>query len=141
VAWSITQSDVQARTGTCSAQFDLDGKQDDGTIWLTRSFDTRGPGRYRVTMILDFWSESESFNTIAKVAFYAGTAEPAVESDFDTTQPANQSSGWQSYVSTSDVTVGQARRVWVAFGISAVWETEMTYYVDNALVLIRRLGD
>jgi len=140
VAWSITQSDAQACSGDYSAEFYLDGRQDEGTIWLARSFRVEQAGRYRVTVLLDLWSESESFNTIAKVAFYAGPAEPAAETDFDTTRAANQSAGWRIYTFTGDVTAGEDRTVWVAFGISAAWETEMTYYIDNVLVMLRPAG-
>jgi len=132
VAWAVEFSDEQASNGTYSAMFFLDGQQGNGTIWLTRSFSAPAAGMsYNVQMQLDLWSESASDNTIAKVAFYAGAQRPQQQEDFDTSQAANQTAGWQRYTSVQQVTSGADGRFWVAFGIRAAWETEMTYFIDN----------
>ncbi|NLX13626.1 MAG: hypothetical protein GXY44_08240 [Phycisphaerales bacterium] len=138
VDWAVEFSDERANGGKYSAMFFLDGRQDDGTIWLTRSFSAPSPGaRYEVTIAFDLWSESASDNTIAKVAFYGGGQRPQQEADFDTSQAANQAAGWRRYTSVQQVTAGADSRFWIAFGISAVWETEMTYFIDNLTVTFR----
>ena len=139
VAWSVTPSDEQASGGDYSAEFYLDGRQDDGTIWLAREFELDNEGTYHVNILVDFWSLDASFNTLAKVAFYAGTAEPAEEEDFDISQAANLEAGWHTYVFGRNVTVGQGETLWIAFGISAVWETELTYFFDNVVVSLTPL--
>ncbi|MGD1994207.1 MAG: hypothetical protein PVI59_13525 [Anaerolineae bacterium] len=134
VEWSIELSADQVATGQSSARFTLDGKQDDGTIWLARPFDVAADEALRVRLTFDLWSASESFNTLAKVAAYAGSQPPGQESDFELGQPANQTEGWRTYEYVFDVRSGSEGRIWVAFGISAVWETEMTYYVDDVRI-------
>ncbi|MBC7334652.1 MAG: VCBS repeat-containing protein [Clostridia bacterium] len=136
VFWSIERSADQASEGASSARFTLDGKQDDGTIWLARPFEVAGDVPLRVRLTFDLWSESESFNTLAYVAAYAGPRPPTVEEDFDLSQTANQVTGWKTYTYDLRLLANPEGPVWVALGISAVWETEMTYYVDNVHVEI-----
>jgi len=134
IAWSIEVSPEQTAEGVSSARFTIDGKQDDGTIWLARSFAVEPDATVRVTLAFDLWSASESFNTLARVAAYAGPRPPGDESDFDVSQAANLVEGWRTYEYTFDVSAGADGRVWVALGISAVWETKMTYFVDHVRV-------
>jgi hypothetical protein len=135
VAWSIEVSAEEAFEGSSSARYDLDGTQDDGTIWLVRSFDA-DPGLHDVRLALRLWSESESFNTLARVAAYAGPVAPAVEADFDTSETANQVAGWREYAYDFVAEAGGDGRIHVALGISATWETLLTYYVDDVRVTI-----
>jgi len=139
VFWSIEISPDQVAEGFSSARFTLDGKQDDGTIWLARSVDVPADSALHVQLAFDFWSESESFNTLANVTAYAGSQPPTVEQDFFR-QPANLVSGWKAYTYDFDVRSNPEGQVWLALGISAVWETEMTYYVDNVRVEITPAG-
>lgn len=137
VAWSITPSREQASEGQNSVRFVLDGVADDGTIWLVRSFDVPPDQDLLVNLAFDLWSESESFNTLAMVAAYAGPRPPEAEGDFDLSQPANLASGWRRYTYDIPTRSDPNGRVWVAVGISVVWETEVTYYVDNLQVEIQ----
>ncbi len=134
VAWSITRSSEQASSGARSARFQLDGRQGSGTIWLARSFEVEQEGTYRVHMLLDFWSPSASFNTLARTALYAGAEEPTERGDFDTSQAADLFAGWHTYAYARNVSVGPDGVAWVAFGISSVWEAELTYFIDNVIV-------
>ena len=136
VAWSIEQSDVQAEDGQYSAEFYLDGQQDDGTIWLVREFDVTAGRTYAVTLSFSLWSETESFNTLAKVAVYAGGKAPAAEADFNVDMAANEVAGWKTYTYMADATATSNGKIRVAFGISAVFETEMTYYIDDVEIEI-----
>ncbi|MGC9347779.1 MAG: hypothetical protein ACP5JG_06545 [Anaerolineae bacterium] len=136
IAWSIERSPDQAAEGGSSARFTIDGKQDDGTIWLMRPVDVAADQPLRVQVTFDLWSASESFNTLARVAAYTGSQPPAEEGDFDLDQTANQAAGWKTYEYTFEVSSNSEGQIWVALGISAVWETEMTYYVDDVRVEI-----
>jgi hypothetical protein len=134
VEWSIEPSADQAAEGTSSARLTLDGKQDDGTIWLARPVSVAAGELARVHLSFELWSESESFNTLANVAAYAGAQPPVAEEDFDLSQVANKAEGWMTYDYTFDVRGNAEGHAWVAVGISAVWETQMTYYIDNVQV-------
>ncbi len=137
VAFAIEASGDQAFEGEQSAKFYLDGRQDDGTIWLARSFRVDPNRRYRVELDFSFWSETVSdANTLAKVAMYAGVERPRREEDFNVDQAANLAAGWKQYTRTINLTSDANGRIWVAFGISAVWETEMTYFIDDVRVRV-----
>jgi len=136
VDWSIVVSEAQASDGQVSARLFLDGKHDDGTVWLVRSFNVPGDMELTVTMSFDAWSESESFNTMGKVAAYAGPRRPNQEGDFDLSQALNQRAGWKRYSYSFDVRSSADRQLWVALGITAVWETQLTYYFDNLVMKI-----
>jgi hypothetical protein len=134
VDWRIETSPEQAAEGQSSARLTLDGTQDDGTIWLARPIHVASGERARVRLSFELWSASESFNTLANVAAYAGAQPPAAEEDFDLSQVANVAEGWVTYDYTFDVRGSAEGQAWVALGISAVWETQMTYYIDNVRV-------
>jgi hypothetical protein len=136
VAAEIAASDEQAFQGNMSARLYLDGRQDDGTIWLQRKFNVVRRHRYDVHLSFAFWSESESFNLISRVAAYAGANRPRREEDFDLSQAANLAAGWRQYSYTFPVTSDGNGEIWTAMGMSAVWETEMTYYIDDVRVQI-----
>ena len=103
----------------------IDGRQDDGTIWVQQRVDLSNA----MTLSIDVFSEQESFNTITKLAVYAGPdpGRPLVEADFDTTRPTEDHEGWK----TQSYAVGQAVDGLVAVGISVVWETEVTRVLDH----------
>ena len=97
VAWSIRRSQEQASEGASSARFFLDGRQDDGTIWLVREFYVPAEQDVTVSLSFDVWSQDESFNTIAYVVACAGDRWPVWESDFNLEQSATQVAGWRRY--------------------------------------------
>lgn len=136
VLWSIEISKEQVAEGETSARFFLDGKQDDGTIWLARPFNVPANKDFTVNLSFEVWSETESSNTLAKVAAYAGTRRPVGEGDFNLEQPANQVAGWKQYTYSVNARSDETGQLWVALGISVIWETEVTYYFDDVLVEI-----
>ncbi|HSJ57137.1 MAG TPA: hypothetical protein VLC95_08145 [Anaerolineae bacterium] len=131
VAWDIEASGDQAVNGRRSVRLELDGSQDDGIIWLARSF--KVPANTDLNAHLSFWlwSPSESFNTLARVAAYVGSEAPSVEQDFDTAQPADQAEGWRLYEYDLAFNSGAGGQAWIAAGISVVWETEVVYFIDD----------
>ncbi|MGC9334650.1 MAG: hypothetical protein ACP5JJ_10910, partial [Anaerolineae bacterium] len=56
ISWSIEMSPDQVVEGSSSARFALDGKQDDGTIWLAHPLDVPAEVAYRVRLAFDLWS-------------------------------------------------------------------------------------
>lgn len=114
----------------------IDGKQDDGTIWLERKISVKENAQIRVSVSFWLYSEQESFNTIAAVAAYAGTAKPNVEDDFAIVGFANEAAGWKNYAYTTDLTTDSNGEAWVAVGITVRWETYMTYYIDDVRIEI-----
>lgn len=133
VAYSITQSSLRRHAGEHSAEFSIDGLQDDGTIWLMRSVQVPG-GASKIDLEFQLYSDTESFNTIAVVVGYVGPDKPILEEDMVDLGPANQAAGWKLYSHSVDAEQGET---WIAFGVSVRWETQMTYWVDSVKIAVR----
>lgn len=136
VEWAIDASPEEASGGTASARFYLDGRQDDGVIWLERAVEATPFGSYDVQVVADYWSAAESFNTTAMVALHAGPTSPEVEADFVQPYVLNEVAGWKTYGWAFPVTTDADGRIHVAVGVSVVWETYITYYIDDVSVWI-----
>ncbi len=83
------------------------------------------------------WSPSESFNTIAEVVAYIGEDNSEVEDDFHVLGAADQVAGWKAYSLSVGINTGSLGEVFVAFGISVRWETEMSYFADSVEITAR----
>jgi hypothetical protein len=136
VAASVVLSTEQAFEGARSAKFTLDGTQGDGTVWLEHQFSLLPDQNYRVTLSFAFWSAALSDNLLANVAAFGGTERPRREEDFDLTQSANQTVGWKQHNYTFDLTTDATGRIWVALGVNAVFETQLTYFIDDVRITI-----
>jgi len=136
VQWHIRRVSNISRSARHSMELFIDGKQDDGTIWLERKISVKENTQIRISVSFWFYSEQESFNTIAAVVAYAGLVEPQVEDDFAVVGLANEAAGWKNYVYTADLNTDSNGEVWVAVGITVRWETYMTYYIDDVRIEI-----
>lgn len=118
-------TDERAASGTRSLSLFLDGSQDDGTIWVQQPVTLDGGQRLSVAT----YSEQESFNTITKLAVYAGPdpRRALVETDFDTSLAIEDHAGWERV----SYPVSPASEGLVAVGISVVWETPVTRLLDD----------
>jgi hypothetical protein len=61
VEWSIELSTKQAKEGYGSARFFLDGRQDDGTIWLAKLLTVPKGRPLIVNLSFYLWSPEQSF--------------------------------------------------------------------------------
>jgi hypothetical protein len=136
VEWRIERSSNQSVSGSHSILFAIDGSQDDGTIWIQRELDVEPNVRKTVAIAFQFWSPSESFNTLAAVVGYAGNAEPKVEEDLQVIGEADKATGWKMYSYSAEVPA-DGDRLFVALGISVRWETTLEYFVDDVTVTIK----
>lgn len=124
------ESDVSVSTdyavdGDRSCALFIDGRQDDGTLWVQQ----RATLDDSTQLAVDFYSEQESFNVITKVAAYAGPDpdRTLTESDFDTSATTEDHAGWKTY----EYDISYDGIGLVAVGISVVWETAVARYLDN----------
>lgn len=155
VDWRIVPSRNHSHTGEWGVEFFLDGRQDDGTIWITQPVRIEAQQAYRANVSVWAWSPSESFNTTAHLVMHLGFKAPNSEGDFpapgeNTTadgnasagglrEPLNQKEGFKRYSFGWTVPASEARTVYMAVGISAVWETEMTYSIDDLRIELTRI--
>lgn len=135
VAWDIRRVASRAYAGNRSLEFYIDGRADDGTIWIEKRLMVENASRVHVELAFQLYSEAESFNLIAVVCAYAGTADPEVEEDFTVLGPANAVAGWKRYTHSTTLQA-DSTEIWVALGISVRWETEMTYNIDDVTVTL-----
>jgi hypothetical protein len=136
VAWNVSRVASLAHSGQYSVELYIDGRQDDGTVWIEKKISVESNSQIQVKVSFEFYSEQESLNTIAGVCVYAGISNPEVEGDFAVLGPANEVAGWKRYIYTTTVNTGPSGEVWVAVGITVRWETEMTYNIDDVKVTI-----
>ena len=73
---------------------------------------------------------------MATVVAYAGIVKPKVEDDFATLGFANEAMSWKNYVYKANLNTDSNGEAWVAVGITARWETYMTYYIDEVRIEI-----
>jgi hypothetical protein len=136
VAWTIERVSNNSYSGIHSLLLQIDGRQDDGTIWIERNLELQANSLKHVNLSFQLWSESESFNTIAVVVGYIGLENPEKESDFQVIGPGNQVAGWKEYSLSTELNTGGTGEVFVALGISVRWETEMSYFVDSTQIVV-----
>lgn len=151
MAWAVDPAEVPG--GGTGLRYYLDGRQDDGTVWVVRPVPVEPGHAYdvRVEARAHSQSDSASFNTLAYLMAYAGTTPPEGEGSFPRPntnstgedwptgglrEPLDRVAGWETYAFewTSPVVAGD--RLYVAVGISAVWETEMTYFLDEVRIRV-----
>ncbi|MCP8321594.1 MAG: hypothetical protein H3Z52_11750, partial [archaeon] len=117
--------------------FSIDGRQDDGTIWIERRIPVKPYSNIQVKVSFHLYSESENqVNIIAGVVVFVGTYDPEVEDNFQSLGQANQVSGWKEYNYIASLNTSSSDEVWVAVGITVLWETYMNYYIDSVTIHI-----
>lgn len=136
VDWNVSRVTSLAYSEQCSVELYIDGKQDDGTVWIEKKMSVINNSQIQIEVSFEFYSEQESFNVIAKVCAYAGVSNPEVEDDFVVIGSANEVAGWKEYTYTTNLHTVSSGGVWVAVGITVRWETEMTYNIDDVKVTI-----
>jgi hypothetical protein len=126
VASEAGVSTRHATDGTRACRLYIDGKQDDGTVWVQQSVDLSDAEYLAVD-----YRVSESINEIRIAATYTGPVpdEPLTETDFDTERPleGHDRPGWKTF--TYEVTHDGPGLV--AVGFTIVWETGAEVFLDD----------
>ena len=141
VNWSIARVENASRSfsGTHSLKLFIDGRQDDGTIWIERSFEVEPNKKYRVSISFKFYCGMESFNTITQVITYCNVTNPEIEDDLieGIIGSGEQALEWKDFSRKLAIVTESENALWVAIGMSVVWETEITHYIDDLKITIR----
>lgn len=149
--WSIELSDAQVYTGERAAEVYTEGGYDDGLAFLLRRIDIAPDHAYDVEVSIQAWSGTQSdVNNLRRLACYLGPDRPETQNDFPEAdwdssdegetdfggirEPLNQAEGWHEHTfewtsSTLDTDV-----LYFAVGVDVVWETDLTYYLDDVTV-------
>lgn len=125
----------QAFEGDYSVMLWMAGIHDDGTAWVERVITTEPNCEVEVNINFWLWSLEKSEYNWWYVVAYAGIEDPETEGDFinDFNPPigvTKEVAGWKKYCYKTTVTTDNTGQLWLAMGISCVWEGAMTHYVD-----------
>jgi hypothetical protein len=135
VAAEAVPSTDRAYRGAQSLKLYIDGRQDDGTLWIARQVPVSTSDSTEVVLEFRFWSPFEgSFNNLAYVVGYIGEKMPAEEADFTRIAPVTEVGEWELISLRATLPPSATGQTWVAAGFSVVWETEQTYYLDELRV-------
>lgn len=148
--WEFGISGEQAAEGDRSLRIWNEGDYDDGVTWGVHPIPVASGKAYRATVTAQWWSESESFNTIRNVVMRLGPDPPETEEEFpqpgvNTTdlgetaygglrEPLWLADGWREYSfqwTTPELTTDT---LYIAIGTAVVWEGDATHYVDDISV-------
>lgn len=148
--WYIETSADRAGTGSRSLAVFTEGDHDDGTAWIARAVPVVEGTAYDVTGSVQAYAASESFNTVRHLVFAVGPEAPTGEDDFpapDTDSsgatdlpaggiraPLDREAGWSTYEFSWSSPPLSTERVHVGVGVSVVWETDRTDYLDDVRV-------
>ena len=114
IFWDISRTNSLAYSGSYSLNFSIDGRQDDGTIWIERSIPVKNYSNIQVRVSFQLYSEF----------------------DFQILGPANQVLGWKEYNHKVNLNTGSSDEIWIALGITVNWETYMSYNIDDVRIEI-----
>ena len=148
--WEFGVSGTEAASGERSLRIWNEGDHDDGVTWGVHPVPVE-PGRaYEVTVTAQFWSESESFNTLRDAVMRLGPRPPDAERDFpqpgvNTTalgetpygglrEPLWLADGWREYRFVWTTPELSTDTLYVALGHAVIWEGDATHYVDDISV-------
>ncbi|MDH5786895.1 MAG: hypothetical protein OEZ40_01205, partial [Candidatus Bathyarchaeota archaeon] len=71
VAWEVSRVTSLSHSGQYSVELYIDGRQDDGTVWIEKKISVKPNSQIQANVSFEFYSIDESFNTIAGVCAYA----------------------------------------------------------------------
>jgi hypothetical protein len=131
VDWSVSRVTSPVKSGQYSVRLYIDGRQDDGTVWVEKKLAVQKDVQIHVEISFEFYSEDESFNVLADVVGFIGTSNPAVEADFADLGQANEVAGWKRYTYSETLMTDSSEEIWVAVGFTVLWETKLAYNLDD----------
>lgn len=80
--WEFGISEVEAAEGVRSLRIWNEGDYDDGVTWGVHPVPVEPGQAFQATVTAQFWSESESFNTLRDAVMRLGPEPPATEEAF-----------------------------------------------------------
>lgn len=148
--WTVEVSDEEAAAGSWSLRIWNEGDFDDGTTWVTHPIQVEAGQAYEVMVSGQFWSESESFNTLRDGVMRLGPGRPQAEEDFphpgvNTTalgetpygglrEPLWLTNGWREYRFQWTSPTLATDTLYLSLGTSVIWEGQATHYIDEVTV-------
>ena len=129
--WHVRGTRTEAYEGHNSLFFYLDGRSDDGTIWVERWIPVDPDTNLTVDLSFAFGLET---NLATVPVYYIGFADPEVEDDFKVLPVED---GWHVHKASQAVFTGEHTRLWIAVGLTVSWEIEVYHYLDSIDITVR----
>jgi len=135
--WLISRTSERAADGFFSLAYYLDGRDDDGTIWIERAFPVPAGAWLRVEVTFQLDGPAPDVTGWPVVAAISAR-NPKAEADLPIVGYAGRTPGWNRYGTKAHLLGPSTGMIWIAVGISATWETIRTHYVDLVEVTVTR---
>lgn len=148
--WEFGISATEAASGERSLRIWNEGDYDDGVTWGVHPVPVEAGQAYEATVSAQFWSESESFNTIRNAVMRLGPEPPESEEEFpdpgvNTTtlgetpygglrEPLWLADGWREYAFGWTTPELSTDTLYIALGTAVVWEGDATHFIDDITV-------
>jgi hypothetical protein len=129
-----------------------EGDYDDGVTWGSHPIAVESGQAYQIKATGQFWSDSESFNTIRHAVMRLGPDPAEVEDDFPQLgvnstelgetpfgglrEPLWLSDGWREYSFEWTTPELSTETLHLAVGTAVIWEADATHYIDDLSITI-----
>jgi hypothetical protein len=136
--YTMDRTVEQSYNGQYSVECYLDGTSGSGIAWMAHSFRAPVQTLAKLKLTFQLYNPARSdINNFAVMAFI-GTEPPRSEADFQFIGYADTVIGWRKFDYLASTMTGRdPTYVWVAFGISSVWEYSREYYMDKVTVSLK----
>lgn len=150
--WEVDISGAEAAEGEQSLRVWNEGDYDDGVTWVSHPISVDSGQAYRIEGTGQFWSDSESFNTIRHAVMRLGPEPAEVEDDFPQLgvnstefgetpygglrEPLWLTDGWREYSFEWTTPELSTDTLHFAVGTAVIWEANATHYIDDLTVTI-----
>ncbi|UCE13689.1 MAG: hypothetical protein JSV04_00605 [Candidatus Heimdallarchaeota archaeon] len=134
--------------GNKSIRLDIDGRHDDGSVWLLASISVASLGSPGTEHSLELsgwlWSSVQSNINVWPIIAAIGEYKPSSndtkqEEDFTRIGYTEEKAGWTEYILKKHkftLPNNEESLIYFAFGISVTWETQRTYWIDYLSIKI-----
>jgi len=137
VNWTIERTDDHSDDGDYSMKLYLNNMNDQGKIWVQRSFDMDPNRGYKVKLSFSFASSDFGSFNLWKIIAGAGPKEPSSMDEL--TFHGNTGNGymedvgykWMDKEYTLNARSNSDGELYVYIGVWGTWETGRTYYIDD----------
>jgi len=153
--WEVDISETEAADGERSLRVWNEGDYDDGVTWASQPIQIESVQAYNIEATGQFWSDSESFNTIRHAVMRLGPEPAEVEDDFPQLgvnstdfgetpygglrEPLWLTDGWREYSFEWTTPELSTDTLHLAVGTAVIWEADATHYIDDLAVTIEPL--
>ncbi len=147
IDWQIEWTEERSVVGTASIRFFADNRSDAAKLWIEYIFDAEPNRDYDVQVAFSFatrdWSDVNLWRIIAgalpKSPESAEDLERVFQGDTRAGPPPGDTFVWSRRTFDTAVRTQADGRIHIVVGIWGTSEFQRTYYVDDVLLVVRRL--